>query len=304
MISRCLILAATVAGALVAPALHSAQLQLSTGAEYSSGDYGELTSTEALVVPFSARVSFGRFSVRASVPWLSVRGPADIAPIVDDNGGDRGSNSGSGSGGNGSGGNGSGGGGNSGSGGGGNDDEEDQEEEVEDERDFPADRKVQGLGDATLSAAWGFRDIGGTRLYVDLTGRVRLPTGSESRGLGRGTTDYATLAEMGWDGDGGGVFVLGGRQYLESTATVARRDTWQTSAGGWVNVGRATLVGMQGNWRQASRAGGVDPRSVDVFVNVGLAAGWRLDVSGSAGLSKASPDYAAGLGVTWRSAKR
>jgi hypothetical protein len=283
----------------MAPALRAAQLQLSTGAEYSRGDYGELASTEALVVPFSARVSFGSFSLRASVPWLSVRGPADVAPVVDDDGGERGSNSGSGSSGSGSSGSGSGG---SGSGSGGGDDDPPEEEGAD--RDFADDRKVQGMGDATVSAAWSFRDIAGTRMYVDVTGRVRLPTGDKARGLGRGTTDYATLAEMGWDGKRGGVFVLGGRRYLESTATVKRRDTWQGSGGGWVNVGKASLVGVQGNWREASTATGVDSRSVDVFLNLGLSDGWRLDVTGSAGLSKASPDYAVGLGVTWRSARR
>jgi hypothetical protein len=305
---RRLLVAAT-AGAFVAPALHSAQLQLSTGVEYSRGDYGELTSTEALVVPFSARVSFGALSLRASVPWVSVRGPADIAPVVDDNGGDRGSNSGSGSSGSGSSeggssGSGSGGSGSSGSGSSGSGGGDDPPGVAGENRDFANDRKVQGFGDATLSAAWSFRDVGGTRLYVDVTGRVRLPTGNKARGLGRGTTDYATLVEMGWDGKRGGVFVLGGRQYLESTTTVARRDTWQGSAGGWVNVGRASLVGAQGNWREASTAAGVGSKSMDVFLNLGLVARWRLDVTGSAGLSKAAPDYAIGLGFTWRSALR
>lgn len=302
---RRVFIAATAAGALVAPALHAAQLQLSTGAEYSKGDYGEIASTEAFVVPFSARVSFGSFSLRASIPWLAVRGPADIAPVVDDNGGDRGSNSGSGSsgsGGSGSSGSGSSGSGSSGSGGG--DDDDDELEEEDDDRDFPDDRKVQGMGDATVSVAWGFRDIGGTRLYVDVTGRVRLPTGDKAGGLGRGTTDYATLAEMGWDGKRGGVFVLGGRQYLESTTAVKRRDTWQGSAGGWVNVGRASLVGVQGNWREASTASGVESKSVDLFLNLRIAEGWRLDVNGGAGLSRAASDYAVGLGVTWRSTRR
>lgn len=282
---RRILLAATV-GAVMAPTLHAAQLQLSTGVEYTRGDYGELTATEAFIVPFSARVSFGSLSLRASVPWLSVRGPADIAPVVDDDGVERGSDRGHGRHGNGP--NGSG----AGVGGGAEAD------------DFTADRTAQGLGDVTLSTAWSFRDIGGTWLYVDVTGRMRLPSGDRARGLGRGTTDYATLAEFGWNGDRGGVFVMGGRQYLESTATVRRRDTWQGSAGGWVNVGRKSLVGAQGNWRQASTAAGVDSRSVDVFVNVGLAAGWRVDVSGGAGLSKASADYAVGLGITWRSARR
>lgn len=69
-------------------------------------------------------------------------------------------------------------------------------------------------------------------------------------------------------------------------------------------AGQASLIGVQGNWRAASTAAGSNARSVDLFLNLGVAEGWRLDVSGSAGLSKASPDYAIGLGVTWRPARR
>jgi hypothetical protein len=306
MILRRFLVAATAAGASMAPALHAAQVQVSTGIEYSSGDYGELTSTEAIVVPFSVRASFGRFSVRASIPFLSVRGPANISPVVDDNGGDRGSNSGSrgggsgspgGSGGSGSsgsdGGGGSDDGGGSGGGGGGGSDD-----------DFADNRDVQGIGDATLSLAWGFRDISGTRLYADFTARTRLPTGDESRGLGRGMTDYAALTEIGWDGDHGGVFVMGGRQFLESNATSPRRDVWQASGGGWMNIGTRALVGAQGNWRQAATTGGTAPASADVFVNMAIGKSWRVELTGSAGLSKSSADYAAGVGVTWRSARR
>jgi hypothetical protein len=298
----------------MAPALHAAQVQVTTGVEYSSGDYGELTSTEAIVVPFSARVSFGGFSVRASIPFLSVRGPANIAPVVDDNGGDRGSNSGSGgsggsgssggSGGSGSsedggshgGGNGNGGGSGGGSGGSGGSGSGSDDT-------FSANRDVQGMGDATLSLAWGLRDIGGTRLYADFTGRVRLPTGDEARGLGRGMTDYIALTEIGWNANHGGLFVMGGRQFLESHATAPRRDVWQASGGGWLNIGTRALVGAQGNWRQAATAGGTGPASADVFVNMSLSKAWRVELTGSAGLSKSSADYAAALGVTWRSSR-
>lgn len=277
------ILAAAAAGALQAPGAAAAQWQLSTGVDYSRGDYGELAATEALVVPFSARVSFGALSVRASVPWLSVRGPADIAPIIDDSGGDRSSNSGSGSSGSGS----------------GSDSGDDDDLE-----DFPDDRAEQGLGDATLAATWSFRDLGDTRLYIDLTGRVRLSTGDTARGLGRGTTDWSTLGEIGWDGRRGGVFLMGGRQFLESGAQSARRDVWQLGGGYWRNIGQRSQFGMQGNWRQASVPGNPEPQSLEMFLVRGLGAGWRMEVSGSAGLSRASADYSAGLRFTWRSARR
>jgi hypothetical protein len=295
------ILAATAAGASMAPALHAAQVQVTTGVEYSRGDYGELTATEALVVPFSARMSFGGFSVRASIPFLTVHGPADIAPVVDDDGGDRGSNSGPGGSGSGSSGNGGshGGGGGGGKGGGSEGGSGSGSDDT-----FADSRDVHGMGDATLSLAWGLRDIGGTRLYADFTGRVRLPTGDEARGLGRGVTDYTALTEIGLDGDRGGLFVMGGRQFLESHATAPRRDVWQASGGGWMNIGTRALVGAQGNWRQAVTAGGTGPASVDVFVNMPLTRAWRVEISGSAGLNKSSADYAAGIGLTWKSSPR
>jgi len=169
---------------------------------------------------------------------------------------------------------------------------------------FPANRDVRGFGDATISASWSFADLWKTRLYLDVTGRVRIPTGDTASGLGTGTTDYAALAELGWDGNKGGVFVSGGRRLLEFTATVARQDGWQASAGYWRNIGKRSVFGMQGNWRTASLAGGVDPRSIDAFLTCSLSTGWKMEVSGSAGLSKSTPDLVAGLRFIWKSGRR
>ena len=78
------------------------RVQASSGVQYSDGKYGETTSTSALVVPFSVRATFGSWSIRASVPYVMVDGPADVSEIIDDSSG-RGTSSGSGSSGSGSG---------------------------------------------------------------------------------------------------------------------------------------------------------------------------------------------------------
>jgi hypothetical protein len=279
------IVAAIGAGAC-APAADAAQLQLSTGVEYSSGKYGETVATEALVLPFSVKLKLGPLSLRASIPYVTVRGPADVAPVIDDSGGDRGSNSGSGSGG-----------GSSGSG-------SDNSGDDGDATPNPVDRDIQGLGDASLSATWSFNDIAATPLYVDLSARVRLPTGSKAKGLGNGATDYVAQTEIGWDGRRGGVFLSGGRRLLEQQAGSARVDGWQASAGYWRNIGKQSVFGMQGNWRDGSTAGSPDPRSVEAYLTRRLSTGWKLEVSASAGLSDASPDYSAGLSFIWRSSSR
>ena len=169
---------------------------------------------------------------------------------------------------------------------------------------FPTDREEQGLGDVSLSATWSFNDIASTRLFVDVTARVRLPTGDEVAGLGNGTTDYATLAEIGWDGRKGGVFLNGGRRFLEAKPGVNRVDGWQASAGMWRHIGRISTVGAQASWRNASIEGGEDPQSIDVYLSRRLSTGWKFSVSAGAGLSDANPDYSVGLNFTWRKSTR
>lgn len=259
------------------------QLQVSTGAEFSSGKYGETVVTQTLVTPFSVKLQTGPLSLRVSVPYVKVQGPADIAPVIDDNSG-RGSSSGSGSGSSGS--------GSSGSGGG------------DDDPPNAPDRSIQGVGDASASLTWSFSDIGDTALYVDLSARVRLPTGDETLGLGNGTTEYTASTEIGWDGVRGGVFVSAGRRLLENKPGIARIDGWQASAGYWRNIGKRSVFGMQGNWRSASITGTPDSRSIDAYLTRGLGKHWKLEFSGSAGLSDASPDYVVGLGFIWRIGRR
>ena len=51
-------------------------IRLSTGLEYSSGDYGGTETIEDLYVPVIGGVSYGRMSFEITVPYLSVTAPA------------------------------------------------------------------------------------------------------------------------------------------------------------------------------------------------------------------------------------
>jgi len=273
------------------------RVQASSGLQYSDGKYGDTTSTSAIVVPFSVRATFGSWSVRASVPFVTVDGPADVSEIVDDSSG-RGSSSGSGSSGSGSGsGSGSSGSGSSGSGSGGS-------SGGDDDAVGSDNRNVSGIGDASIALTYTLDAIGDSPAYVDFTGRVRLPTGDEDKGLGVGATDYVALTELGWDGEPGGVFVSAGRRFLGDVDTVNRVDGWQASAGGWVNLSASAVIGAYYDWRNASVRGGEDPSSVEAYVSWRLNEAWKLELNGGVGLSDASADYTAGLTVIWRSGTR
>ena len=82
------LVAAPAAAQIAGSAEKSAPLGLTftTGADYSSGDYGLGSKTDILVVPFSLRAKTGNFSFSASLPYLHIRGAgalvgADGTPI-------------------------------------------------------------------------------------------------------------------------------------------------------------------------------------------------------------------------------
>lgn len=55
------------------------RVSLSTGVDYSSGDYGGDEETNVTSVPLAARITNGDWAFRVSVPYLIIDGPADIA---------------------------------------------------------------------------------------------------------------------------------------------------------------------------------------------------------------------------------
>jgi hypothetical protein len=297
------------AGAVVAvlaqfnTAYADTRVQASSGLQYSDGKYGETTSTSALLVPFSLRATFGAWSIRASVPYVMIDGPADVSEIIDDSSG-RGSSSGSGSSGSGSGsGSGTSGrdGGGSGSGSGGSGGGDDNGAVAV---PSAADRSESGIGDASIALTYSLNALGDSPAYVDFTGRVRLPTGSEQDGLGVGATDYIALSELGWDGDAGGAFVSAGRRFLGAVDDFERVDGWQASVGGWINVSDAAVVGAYYDWRDSSARDGEDPSSIEAYVSWRLNDAWKIEVNGGVGLSDASADYTAGLTLIWRSSAK
>ena len=60
------------------PAPVATSWTVGTGADYSRGDYGFTTNTEVFSVPLNLGYESGAWRFNASLPWLTVRGPAAI----------------------------------------------------------------------------------------------------------------------------------------------------------------------------------------------------------------------------------
>jgi hypothetical protein len=245
--------------------------QFSTGLNYSSGDYGETTSSEVLVVPFSFRFKTANWAFRASIPYVTLNGPADSI-VIDD-----GDNSGPGS----------------------------SHSEDDGSGSTLGDRSVSGLGDVSLSVTRTINDLGASnKNYLDITGRVRLPTGDANKGFGVDATDYGLSGEFGHEGDGGGAYVQLGRRFLGAVAGSNREDGWQAGFGAWRDIGEKTAVGFGYDWREASTSGNNDPQEVFAYLNLKTSKTFRIGFEGSVGLNDASADYGVKLTFTWRSNTR
>lgn len=81
--------AAVTSPAIAQSADGDSDFSITTGVDYSSGDYGTTTDTEILVVPVSARISTGDLRFSASIPYIRITGSDSIVggeggPIIVD----------------------------------------------------------------------------------------------------------------------------------------------------------------------------------------------------------------------------
>ena len=264
---------AAVTAAFAAPAAAETSVQFGTGFEYSSGDYGNPDDTTIYEIPFTVRLKSGNWSFRARVPVAGVDGPGGVVP-GDDNGRDRIDNSGSGS---------------SGSGGGGGEDDDGGSGGLGGAAD------EVGLADITLSGTYTF-DLSDST-YLDVTAKASLPTGDEEKDLGTGETDVSMNVELGADTDFGGVYIQGG---YKQRGGALREDGAMALAGAYTRLTDGVLLGADVSWAEASRAGADDFSSATAYTSFRLTDSLRLSVFAETGLSDASPDFGAGVGLTWK----
>jgi hypothetical protein len=161
-----------------------------------------------------------------------------------------------------------------------------------------ASRIESGIGDVSLSATYTL-SWKPEKMSLDLTGRVRLPTGDEDRGLGTGETDYTLLANLDKDFDSVKVFVEAGRRFLGSSPTNQRQDGWIAGAGLSTDLSKETEIGASLSWREAAFDTNDDPASVSAFVRQTLTNDLSLRANVMAGLSDGSPNFGTGLSLTW-----
>ena len=236
-------------------------LQLAVGADYSTGDYGQDEDTEFLAVPVTVKWQTGDFNLRVSVPYINVSGPADLIP---GEGGVRGGPGGGGPG-----------------GGGGS----------------TATASRSGIGDTNVAATYSF-EVSDTT-YFDVTGKVKLPTGSQEKALSTGTTDFTLQGEVLQVFGDVSAAVRAGRRFNGQNDDYPLEDAWLAGAGLYFVSGDSTF-GLDYDWRDGSLPTSPNRSEVTGSLTHKLNDGLRLQGYAYTGLADGSPDVGVGAQVMVR----
>lgn len=279
-------------------------LRLGIGVNYSEGDYGDIQDTKVIAAPVSLRYSKGGFSIRVSMPFVHADGPGSLIDTPgtadgsgsssgsDDSGGDdSGSNSGSGSSGSnsessGSGSSGSGSSGGSSSGG--------------SVVALPSgtSNKRSGIGDISVTLGYSFGLSDNT--FFDLSGRVKLPTASQTKRLGTGEVDFSVGGDLVQEFGPATFYVGGAHKFRGKPTGSSLRDTWSFAGGMSYRLPGRTVFGVDYDWQEASFLGNGPSSEVTGWVNFGLTRRVRMQVFASTGTNVNSTDFAAGLSLSVR----
>lgn len=271
-------------------------LRISTGINFSKGDYGEIEDTEVFSVPVSLTYRSGNFKVRVSVPWVHIDGPGSLIQTPEGRdgggGGTSGDNSGSGStsSGSGSSGSGSSGSGSSGSSGGGT---------VVGTTAAPlASNRRSGIGDVNVAMTYSF-DLGGD-FYFEPTAKVKLPTASVAKRLGTGQVDVTLSADIVKNVGPASFYLHGRRKFAGKPDGSTIRSTWGLGGGASVRAAEGFTIGADYDWQQSAFLGRQPSSEVTGWANLRLSRAASLTFFASTGLNANSVDISAGTSISIR----
>jgi hypothetical protein len=157
-------------------------------------------------------------------------------------------------------------------------------------------RTESGLGDTALSATYTAQYDPRTTQGIDLTGKLKLPTADENKGLGTGSTDFGFQADVYRTFDRLTAFGALGYTFFGKSDVVELKNGFNAGVGVSTRLDATDSVGVSLDGRQAVVEGGSPQRELTAFWNRRVDKARRLQAWFLLGLADGSPD--AGLGVS------
>lgn len=153
-----------------------------------------------------------------------------------------------------------------------------------------------GLGDLTLGVNWALPE---ERLGfgLDLGARVKVPTASESKGLGTGKVDTSVSAELSKTFGNVTPFVSAGYRFPGDPVGFDLHNAFYGSAGASVVAGKSVVIASY-DYREATSDFSDNSKEIFGAFSTPVSDHLNFTVYGSAGLSDGAPDFGVGAMIT------
>lgn len=158
-----------------------------------------------------------------------------------------------------------------------------------------------GLGDVTLALTYT-RLMQDNSLFVDFTGKVKLPTASSDKNLGTGKTDFTAQIDLTKALGDVTVFGMAGRRFMGSSQALPLRDGFIGSVGTAYKMSDLASIGVIYDYRESAsfRQDAEGASELTGYIAWKLSKRVRLQTYGVLGLSKGSPDTGVGIQLSFR----
>jgi hypothetical protein len=234
----------------------SGRFKLTTGAEYTTGEFGGTESIDEWYVPVTGKYITGQYVFRLTVPYIRLTAPAGTVSegtdggVITTGGGAR--------------------------------------------------TTEDGLGD--VIAGTTYQDVFNTEasadIALDLTGKIKLGTADEDKGLGTGENDYTIQADLIKFYDRFSPYGTLGYKLRGEPSGVDLDNVWFGVVGGIYDIASKLNGGLDFYYREASFPDGSDQQELTGFLGYRLSNTHRLQGYLIHGFSDGSPDWGGGLMLT------
>ena len=127
--------------------------------------------------------------------------------------------------------------------------------------------KESGLGDIVASVMYSIDPLGDAAPFVDLTGKIKIPTADEDKNLGTGETDYSFQVDLSKIYGAWIPYVTLGYQFMGSSDTLELDDRPYASIGTDYRLNPQTSLGAAYDWKQAATDTSDDVSEGSLYVN-------------------------------------
>ena len=155
-----------------------------------------------------------------------------------------------------------------------------------------------GLGDIYLGLTYfDLYTSADRRFLVDITGKVKLGTADEGKGLGTGETDYSIQLDGYRFFDHFSLFGTLGYKVRGQPSYSSLDDVWFASLGGSLPIATRTRIGLSVNISPSAYSDRENLGDLSLYLSHWSQGSWRYSGYLSAGFSDSSPEMGAGFSV-------